>query len=87
MILVWFLDLKFLYELAATLAGTSNPPHECSAIQVSLTTVPETGRHLGGIASLCNRWKREDKRLRRDHAAAPHRHPTAAKKPLLTVDE
>jgi hypothetical protein len=25
MILVWFLDLKFLYELAATLAGTSNP--------------------------------------------------------------
>jgi hypothetical protein len=25
--LVWFLDLKFLYELAATMEGTSDPPH------------------------------------------------------------
>jgi hypothetical protein len=25
--LVWFLDLKFLYELAAIMEGTSDPPH------------------------------------------------------------
>jgi hypothetical protein len=28
MIPVRFLDLKFLLELAASLAGTSNPPHK-----------------------------------------------------------
>jgi hypothetical protein len=27
MILVWFLDLKFLHERAAGMIGTSNPPH------------------------------------------------------------
>jgi hypothetical protein len=27
MILVWFLDLKFLFGLAATIEGTSDPPH------------------------------------------------------------
>jgi hypothetical protein len=26
-ILVWLLDLKFLSGLAATIGGTSNPPH------------------------------------------------------------
>jgi hypothetical protein len=25
---VWSLDLKFLRELAATMAGASNPPHQ-----------------------------------------------------------
>ncbi len=28
MILVWFMDLTFLCERAATPVGTSNPPHE-----------------------------------------------------------
>jgi hypothetical protein len=27
MILVWLLDLKFLYDRAARVGGTSNPPH------------------------------------------------------------
>jgi hypothetical protein len=27
---VWLLDLKFLHERAASMSGTSNPPHQVS---------------------------------------------------------
>jgi hypothetical protein len=35
---VWPLDLKFLYELAATMGGTSNPPSLASGVLKSATT-------------------------------------------------
>src|SRR6478752_8746601 len=42
MILAWLLDLKFLNELAAKVAGTSNPPHQVVLARMARKRLPRS---------------------------------------------